>query len=50
MRWERALGPTCMGSKRVGDMVGGGCVDCFLLCNLEEKEDDVGMGKEVPWE
>lgn len=41
MRWERVLGPTRMGSKRVGDMVGG-VVDCFLLCNLEKKEDDVG--------
>ena len=39
-----------MGSKRVGDMVGGRGVDCFLLCNLEENEDDVEKRKEVPWE
>ena len=30
-----------MGSKRVGDMVGGGGVECFLSCNSEEKADDV---------
>ena len=39
-----------MGSKRVGDMVGGEGVECFLLCNSEEKEDDVGKRKEVRWE
>ena len=42
--------PICMGSKRVGDMVGGGGVDWFLLCSLEEKEADVGKRKEVPLE
>ena len=50
MRWERVLGPICIGSKRVGDMVGDGGVDCFLLCTLEEKEEDVRRRKEIPWE
>ena len=36
-----------MGSKRVGDMVGGRGVECFLLCNFEKK-DYVGKRKEVP--
>ena len=40
--------PTCMGSKRVGDMVGGRGVECFFLCNFEKKEDDVGKRKVVP--
>ena len=50
MRCERLIDPICMGSKRVGDMVGGGGVDCFLLYNLEEKKDDVGKRREVQWE
>lgn len=37
MRFERAIEPIWMGSKRVGDMVGGCGVGCFWL----EKEEGV---------
>ena len=50
MRLERAMEPICMGSNRVGDMVGDGGVDCFLLYRLEEEEeedDNVGKNGEI---